>query len=1739
MQRLKMMSEPAEDELSVINLKDEGKDGNILDEQVHVLAGLLRDNRTVRSLGLESNVYLSVHSLRAIGCMLEYNTHLQSLNLSYGSVADAGAISLAEVLMANHSLHELMIAGNGLTDVVAVPFAETLMHPRCRLKLLDLSNNSLSDDAIETLVPALVRNKGRTKVRLECNNLSRVGEERIRQLSVFLETTRMGTMGNEKTAFGGKGGFLADAEGKINAYLFDNELSQSLYWEGGMGGGMGGGMPASKGGYSGPLYGKHNPYPTLDTNGPIGAIDFKSGTRLERDKTLMMYMARSRRKGRASERIQRGEEEEEVNALRIQQFLLQQRAVEEVELMREAMRVVELDSQQRRAVTLLQARWRGYLYGRLVLACYSQGREAVRTLNDRARAALLVQRWWRMVLACLQDSKYFKTTPAADGGVCIISVADGRVVRKMSADGMITTTRREWYRQREADGVDRGEVRGGLDYGGGGGGRMDEHGVTTTAANDDGATAAATAADDGAAGNAAVNIAAADDDDDDDDTAPAAAPAFNVGLDIDFVKKGAKETVEDIKEEGPRSTTTVKLDGSETITTVNVDGSETITIDASEHERERKQKQKFELKMYDADPAAYDAHANILQAWWHHIYMVGRWRALWPMHRAMETEEQAKRAFEKAMERTWDWMLDACAQRLDPLVKEGGTKLCARPLTASDRYVQLATQAGARTIEIAWLNVTVPGALGDDILKGSLTVMLTDGRSSKPLFAQKLQLCTYQNETSATAGESNGAPNADRSELLDLSNVESGNLGNGQYNARGEEIMPRRMLLPVDAKARTIVMRYNPSGEDEEAGGKCCGPSRKKPSKKKDVYWCKWPLCAFELGTTDVGVFGLENSAYNEEKEGANPVQQVDVTLQIRERRALGPHYQVARSDLKLMVEPREDADLICTLIPNSVFEGLLGDDVAGWEQARCGDGRMGWYKESSGGAQLGQTKAQKKGAAVARLMRRTGGNLMQKQKKLRQRMSTRVGGGAARMSGINDASTVAELAAGLTIHCCSVTVCVGHVLFLDEGAAHDLSRTVPPRPTLTVPPTAGISRVDSTMSYASFDNSMSFDDSVTLPAGMISSSSSSTNQSFRSTQHPRRVKVALTIDDTMRSVERKSTVVPEAEAKRTVHERVGVYGEASPFASKDGVPQMADMLAFAADGADSILTISLCDAATKDFHDPVSDEKKTANPSKKGKKGKKGAAAVATDSVPDQDEDADWYGATVGGLSLPLRSLHEIDGDWVGGWFDLYDMRRTGLGNEATSNRVVAQVYLSLQQHQPPPVRYRVLPAVLEDRTASNARAGIAVWPRCEMVTHPMCSTIEDGISADGAAAAAAADADAAADVGTVGTEHISSSGVSSSKTFNEQPVAYLKEDYILTVTKFLGGDLGYGGVRAGKPCAEIRFDASEGVLVEGGQMKNWCDGGEEEEEDGDGRRNSSVGAVVDSSFMGYISVEHEHEQRFLIAFHDFDHRALVEYAAEHRQRLLLGADYEGCMQHKKAMKSLQIAEVMAELAKQKAEQRVLVARKVAHYQAETVQQRRQAAVAATIIVLWIRRILIRLRLQYAAKEVELFEIHNAAASTIIRCWRRAAVVMNWKRVGAAARNTEEEQKEGKQEAKAYLDGTGHQRKAAAAAATRIALWARACRACAVVERLRMAAGNIRQHQQQGRDARAIIMQSQVHAASSAAATLIQSKVRQQQTPKHEAGAGAITLAPAPGGRVDLALLKKASKEAVEGEDD
>ena len=151
--------------LTELNLNDNKSRGELL---VPALSSTLEKNKLLKILQLRDSG-LNENGVIVIAQSLCNHTKLKFLNLQNNNINEKVAEALASVISSNNGLEELYL-GNNQLQLGVIQIARGLNNISS-LKVLDLSNNNITEQAADELAAAIRINKSLEKIWLNGNRL--------------------------------------------------------------------------------------------------------------------------------------------------------------------------------------------------------------------------------------------------------------------------------------------------------------------------------------------------------------------------------------------------------------------------------------------------------------------------------------------------------------------------------------------------------------------------------------------------------------------------------------------------------------------------------------------------------------------------------------------------------------------------------------------------------------------------------------------------------------------------------------------------------------------------------------------------------------------------------------------------------------------------------------------------------------------------------------------------------------------------------------------------------------------------------------------------------------------------------------------------------------------------------------------------------------------------------------------------------------------------------------------------------------------------------------------------------------------------------------------------------------------------------------------------------------------------------------------------------------------------------
>ena len=196
------------------------KDQNTLHiELARVLGSLLQ----LQSVKL--SVYrLNVAAIAVLAEAIQTNSTLTRLDVSYNTIADAGAVALAKAIQTNTTLTELKLSYNTIADAGAAALTVTIQ-TNTTLTRLDVSYNTITDAGAAALAEGIQINSTLTELNLSQNKIGDPGAAALAEGIQINSTLTELNLSQNKI---GDPGAAALAEGiQINSTLTELNLSQN------------------------------------------------------------------------------------------------------------------------------------------------------------------------------------------------------------------------------------------------------------------------------------------------------------------------------------------------------------------------------------------------------------------------------------------------------------------------------------------------------------------------------------------------------------------------------------------------------------------------------------------------------------------------------------------------------------------------------------------------------------------------------------------------------------------------------------------------------------------------------------------------------------------------------------------------------------------------------------------------------------------------------------------------------------------------------------------------------------------------------------------------------------------------------------------------------------------------------------------------------------------------------------------------------------------------------------------------------------------------------------------------------------------------------------------------------------------------------------------------------------------------------------------------------------------------
>ena len=141
---------------------------NMTDKVVDALALAIENNSSLQRVNLRGNA-LKTNGIMKIAQSLSWNSRLKVLDICNNQITEDAADAIAIAFLSNTSLEELYLDNNSLA--LGVKTLSATLKEISTLKILDLDNNNVPDDAADQLAAVVCNNKNLEKIFLMNNNL--------------------------------------------------------------------------------------------------------------------------------------------------------------------------------------------------------------------------------------------------------------------------------------------------------------------------------------------------------------------------------------------------------------------------------------------------------------------------------------------------------------------------------------------------------------------------------------------------------------------------------------------------------------------------------------------------------------------------------------------------------------------------------------------------------------------------------------------------------------------------------------------------------------------------------------------------------------------------------------------------------------------------------------------------------------------------------------------------------------------------------------------------------------------------------------------------------------------------------------------------------------------------------------------------------------------------------------------------------------------------------------------------------------------------------------------------------------------------------------------------------------------------------------------------------------------------------------------------------------------------------
>ncbi|KAM3920511.1 NACHT, LRR and PYD domains-containing protein 12-like, partial [Leptodactylus fuscus] len=147
-------------------------DNNLPDTSCTQLAFVIRNNQSLKKLGLSGNRMSGPHFSDLVAALSSPACSIQELHLGSNNLPDTSCTQLASVIRNNQSLKVIHLYSNRLSGPHFSDLIAALSSPACRIEELHLDGNLLPDTSCNQLAYGIRNNQSLKRLDLSYNNLS-------------------------------------------------------------------------------------------------------------------------------------------------------------------------------------------------------------------------------------------------------------------------------------------------------------------------------------------------------------------------------------------------------------------------------------------------------------------------------------------------------------------------------------------------------------------------------------------------------------------------------------------------------------------------------------------------------------------------------------------------------------------------------------------------------------------------------------------------------------------------------------------------------------------------------------------------------------------------------------------------------------------------------------------------------------------------------------------------------------------------------------------------------------------------------------------------------------------------------------------------------------------------------------------------------------------------------------------------------------------------------------------------------------------------------------------------------------------------------------------------------------------------------------------------------------------------------------------------------------------------------